>query len=74
MITAVAPSIAGFACYRPAGVMGTVNTDVASLHASPVAETVDNVRRQQGWIETSPGRSTSPAGYQWRHDAKEKVS
>jgi hypothetical protein len=26
----------------------TVNADVASLHATPVAEPVDNVRRQQG--------------------------
>src|ERR671925_953788 len=31
-----------------------VNADVASLHAIPVAETVYNVRRQQGLFETSP--------------------
>ena len=51
-----------------------VNAEVASLHASPVAETVDNVRRQQGWIETSPMRPSSPAGYQRRHGVKDHVS
>jgi hypothetical protein len=29
----------------------TVNVEVASLHATPVAETVDNARRQQGLAE-----------------------
>ena len=41
-----------------------VNADVASLHATPVAETVDNVRRQQGLAERSPRRQPSPAGSQ----------
>jgi hypothetical protein len=41
-----------------------VNADVASLHVTPVAETVDNVRRQQGWTERSPKRPLSPAGSQ----------
>ena len=48
----------------------TVNVDVASLHVNPVAETVDNARRQQGPIETSPMRRSSPAGYQRWHEAK----
>ena len=43
-----------------------VNAGVASLHAIPVAETVYNVRRQQGPFETSPMRRLSPAGYQRR--------
>jgi hypothetical protein len=42
----------------------TVNADVASLHAIPVAETVDNVRRQQGLAERSLRRQPSPAGSQ----------
>ena len=50
-----------------------VNADVASLHESPVAETVDNVRKQQGLAETSPIRQLSPAGYQRRHGVKEDV-
>ena len=44
----------------------TVNVGVASLHAIPVAETVYNVRRQQGPLETSLIRRPSPAGYQRR--------
>src|SRR5918999_5832952 len=40
-----------------------VNVEIASLHAIPVAETVYNVRRQQGPFETSPIRRPSPAGY-----------
>jgi len=51
----------------------TVNADVASLHESPVAETVDNARKQQGLAETSPIRQLSPAGYQRRHGVKEDV-
>ncbi len=51
-----------------------VNVDVASLHAAPVAETVDNVRRQQGSDEMSPMRRSSPAGYQRWHEAKDYVS
>ena len=52
----------------------TVNADVASLHAIPVAETVDNARRQQGSFEKSPVRRPSPAGYQRWHVAKDYVS
>ncbi|MFO7495400.1 MAG: hypothetical protein R6X05_07165, partial [Desulfobacterales bacterium] len=52
----------------------TVNADVASLHATPVAETVDNARRQQGSLEMSPMRRSSPAGYQRWHEAKDYVS
>jgi hypothetical protein len=48
----------------------TVNADVASLHATPVAEPVDNVRRQQGPSERSLQRRSSPAGYQRRHGTK----
>ena len=51
-----------------------VNADVASLHANPVAETVDNARKQQELTETSPMRRLSPAGYQRRHGGKEDVS
>jgi hypothetical protein len=47
-----------------------VNAAVASLHATPVAEPVDNVRRQQGSGEKSLQRRSSPAGYQRRHGAK----
>jgi len=50
-----------------------VNADVASLHANPVAETVDNVRKQQGLTETSLKRQCSPAGYQRRHGGKDDV-
>jgi len=52
----------------------TVNADVASLHANPVAETLDNVRKQQEPTEMSPMRRLSPAGYQRRHGEKEDVS
>jgi hypothetical protein len=51
-----------------------VNADVASLHGTPVAETVDNARKQQGLAETGPMRQLSPAGYQRRHGVKEDVS
>ncbi len=47
-----------------------VNAAVASLHASPVAEPVYYVRRQQGPGERSLQRRSSPAGYQRRHGAK----
>ncbi len=50
-----------------------VNADVASLHEVPAAETVDNVRKQQGLAETSPMRQPSPAGYQRRHGVKDDV-
>jgi hypothetical protein len=52
----------------------TVNVEVASLHANPVAETVYNVRKQQELTETSPMRRLSPAGYQRRHGVKADVS
>ena len=52
----------------------TVNVEVASLHANPVAETVYNVRKQQELTETSPMRWLSPAGYQRRHGVKADVS
>ena len=48
----------------------TVNAEVASLHATPVAEPVYYVRRQQGPGEKSLPRRSSPAGYQRRHGAK----
>lgn len=51
-----------------------VNADVASSHANPEAETVDNVRKQQEPTETSPMRRLSPAGYQRRHGEKENVA
>ena len=51
-----------------------VNADVASSHQTPVAETVENVRKQQELAETSPMRRLSPAGYQRRHGEKEDVS
>ena len=40
---------------------------------TPVAETVDNVRRQQEITEMSHIRYFSPAGYQRRHGAKDYV-
>jgi hypothetical protein len=52
----------------------TVNADVASSHQTPVAETVENVRKQQELAEMSPMRRLSPAGYQRRHGEKEDVS
>ena len=39
-----------------------------------MAETVENVRKQQGLAEMSPMRRLSPAGYQRRHGEKEDVS
>src|SRR5260370_32347186 len=41
---------------------------------NPVAETIDNVRKQQGLAETSPMQQLSPAGYQRRHGGKADVS
>ena len=46
---------------------------VASLHESPVAETVYHARKQQELAETSPMRQLSPAGYQRRHGVKDDV-
>ncbi|PEY57467.1 hypothetical protein CN356_30095 [Bacillus cereus] len=50
-----------------------MNVDVASLHAIPVAETVDNVRKQQELTEMSLERQFSPTGYQRRHGEKDNV-
>jgi hypothetical protein len=61
-------------CAQPTRLQRTVNADVASLHVTPEAETVDNVRKQQEPTETSPMRRLSPAGYQRRHGGKENVS
>jgi hypothetical protein len=60
-------------CAQRTRLQRTVNADVASLHESPVAETVDNARKQQGLAETSPIRRLSPAGYQRRHGVKDDV-
>jgi len=60
-------------CAQRTRLQRTVNADVASLHESPVAETVDNARKQQGLAETSPMRQLSPAGYQRRHGVKDGV-
>ena len=38
----------------------TANTEVASSHASPVAEKGHNARKQQELAETSPTRAFSP--------------
>ncbi len=51
-----------------------MNVEVASSHEIPVAETVDNARRQQGPFEMNLRRRISPAGYQRRHGAKGKTS
>jgi hypothetical protein len=63
----------GKECAQRTRLQRTVNADVASLHESPVAETVDNARKQQGLAETSPKRQLSPAGYQRRHGVKDDV-
>ena len=60
-------------CAQRTRLQRTVNADVASLHEYPVAETVDNARKQQGLSETSPIRQLSPAGYQRRHGVKDDV-
>jgi hypothetical protein len=66
-------NILGKECAQRTRLQRAVNADVASLHESPVAETVDNARKQQGLTETSPTRQLSPAGYQRRHGVKEDV-
>ena len=58
---------------QPTRLQYKVNADVASLHEIPVAETVDNARKQQGLAETGPIRQLSPAGYQRRHGGKDDV-
>jgi hypothetical protein len=60
-------------CAQSTRLQRAVNADVASLHEFPVAETVDNARKQQGLAETSPKRQPSPAGYQRRHGVKDDV-
>jgi len=60
-------------CAQRTRLQRAVNADVASLHESPVAETVDNARKQQERAETSPIRQLSPAGYQRRHGVKDDV-
>jgi hypothetical protein len=60
-------------CAQRTRLQRAVNVDVASLHESPVAETVDNARKQQGLAEMSPKRQLSPAGYQRRHGVKDDV-
>jgi hypothetical protein len=56
--------------YRP---QLAVNAEVASLHVSPVAETVYNVRRHQELTEMGMIRQLSPAGYQRWHVVKDYV-
>jgi hypothetical protein len=63
----------GKECAQRTRLQRAVNADVASLHEPPVAETVDNARKQQGSTEMSPVRRPSPAGYQRRHGVKEDV-
>jgi hypothetical protein len=60
-------------CAQRTRLQRAVNADVASLHELPVAETVDNARKQQGLAETRPIRQLSPAGYQRRHGVKDGV-
>jgi hypothetical protein len=60
-------------CAQGTRLQRAVNAEVASLHEIPVAETVDNARKQQGLAETSPMRQLSPAGYQRRHGVKDDV-
>ena len=60
-------------CAQRTRLQRTVNADVASLHENPVAETVDNARKQQELTEMSPARRFSPAGYQRRHGVKDDV-
>jgi hypothetical protein len=66
-------NILGKECAQRTRLQRAVNADVASLHESPVAETVYNARKQQGLAETSPIRQLSPAGYQRRHGVKDDV-
>jgi hypothetical protein len=66
-------NILGKECAQRTRLQRAVNADVASLHESPVAETVHNARKQQGLAETSPTRQLSPAGYQRRHGVKDDV-
>ena len=63
----------GKECAQRTRLQRAVHAEVASLHESPVAETVDNARKQQELAETSPTRQLSPAGYQRRHGVKEDV-
>jgi hypothetical protein len=47
-----------------------VHAAVASLHATPVAETVDNARRPEGPSAMRLTRRSSPAGSQRRQGAQ----
>jgi hypothetical protein len=60
-------------CAQHTRLQRAVNVEVASLHEIPVAETVDNARKQQELTEMSPTRRFSPAGYQRRHGVKDDV-
>ena len=60
-------------CAQRTRLQRAVNVDVASLHETPVAETVDNARKQQELAETNPMRQLSPAGYQRPHRVKDDV-
>jgi hypothetical protein len=60
-------------CAQAARLQRAVNVEGASLHDFPVAETVDNARKQQERAEMSPRRTFSPAGYQRRHGGKDDV-
>jgi hypothetical protein len=66
-------NILGKECAQRTRLQRAVNAEVASLHETPVAETVDNARKQQELAETSPKRQLSPAGYQRRHGVKDDV-
>ena len=59
--------------YRASSVRATRGLPVSLVTRIPVAETVDNARKQQGLAETSPTRQLSPAGYQRRHGVKDDV-
>ena len=52
----------GKECAQRTRLQRAVHAEVASLHESPVAETVYNARKQQELAETSPTRQLSPAG------------
>jgi len=63
----------GKECAQRTRLQRAVNAEVASLHETPVAETVDHGRKQQELAETSPKRRLLPAGYQRRHGVKDNV-
>jgi len=61
------------ACAKHQVVMCSERRGSLVTRFSPVAETVDNARRQQELGSKGPMRRFSPAGYQRRHDATEDV-